>query len=224
MRRSGTALSFLLSEVSGRRWPYTGHGGGASQQHPTRKHPELPGDPLPSGSGGTKAQRGHSKSETQSRCGAQGCSHYLWVQGTNGAGEADSWVWNQGFLLPKERRPHLWGGANGPILGDWSRLKGGREQELGSELIQQELGLNPRLVVDNLSRTIFLCEKKRGGGEAKTLREIRMSQQAVPTHISTFIHPPSLSHIFLLCKVGTTWHSPKHSVYSISHSLCTWST
>lgn len=60
MRRSGTALSFLLSEVSG-GW---GLGGGlsrlsgrGSQYVPYWKHPELPGGPLTGRE--TEAQRGH---------------------------------------------------------------------------------------------------------------------------------------------------------------------
>lgn len=48
MRRSGTALSFLLSEVSGRRWPYTGRGGGASQ-HPCSETPRAAWRPTSQG-------------------------------------------------------------------------------------------------------------------------------------------------------------------------------
>lgn len=76
MRRSGTALSFLLSEVSGGGWPIQGIGE-ASQHPPTQKHPELPGDPLTSGE--TEAQRGHYKTRAQSRCPAQsGLQPLLW--------------------------------------------------------------------------------------------------------------------------------------------------
>lgn len=87
MRRSGTALSFLLSEVSGRRWLYTGRGG----RCPSNPYSETPRAAWrPTSRGETKPQRGHSESETQSRSLVQGCSHYLWVQGTNGEREAET--------------------------------------------------------------------------------------------------------------------------------------
>lgn len=65
MKRSGTALSFLLSEVSS---------GGCLVQAmeegvpapPAQKCTELPGDTLTGGK--TEAQRGQYKSGKQSRC------------------------------------------------------------------------------------------------------------------------------------------------------------
>lgn len=66
----------------------------------------------------TKAQRGHSNSETQSKYPVQALQPLSLGTRDQWSWEADPWVWNQGFLLPKERRPHFWGRANGPILGD----------------------------------------------------------------------------------------------------------
>lgn len=66
MKRSGTALSFLLSEVSSGGGLVQAMEEGGPNTPPTQKHTELSGDTLIGGK--TKARRGQYKSGAQSRC------------------------------------------------------------------------------------------------------------------------------------------------------------
>lgn len=162
MKRSGTALSFLLSEVSS--------GGGLVQAM------EEGGPNTPPYSETHRVVWRHSY-----RWENQGPERSVQVWGSiqvsslrlqplllgarsqQGSGRRDHSGLDGRFLIAQGG--HTFGA--GPMAPFWETeagLKDSSKQDSGIELIWQELDLNPRLVTDayvagNLSRTFFLCEK-----------------------------------------------------------------